>query len=156
MPAGGAELVARAMRAWSTAAAGRFTFQNTTSEELAGLRIHFIRFATKFGETLPEVDPGRMEIVGAEVGITVNSEGDALDRRIVTYLTALHEIGHALGLPHRDEFSSIMYSFRLPGDSERYFGGYRQLLRSADDVGSAAATGLSPQDVTEIRALYDR
>ena len=77
-------------------------------------------------------------------------------RRIVAYLTTLHEIGHALGLPHRDQFSSIMYAFRLPGDSERYFGGYRGLLRSADDVGAATATGLSPQDVTELRARYDR
>ena len=89
------------------------------------------------------------------MGITVNAQGDDLDRRIVTYLTALHEIGHALGLPHRDEFSSIMYSFRLPNDSERYFGGYRALLRSADDVGLAAAPGLSASDVAELRSLYD-
>jgi hypothetical protein len=49
-----------------------------------------------------------------------------------------------------------MYSFRLPNDSERYFGGYRALLRSVDDVGSASATGLSPQDVAVLRDLYDR
>jgi hypothetical protein len=156
IPTAGADLVARAMRTWTTAAEGRFTLQRTTFEQLAGLRIHFIRYSFKFGETLPQVDPQSRDIVRADVGITVNSQGDDLDRRIVTYLTALHEIGHALGLPHRDEFSSIMYSFRLPNDSERYFGGYRALLRSADDVGSASATGLSGQDVAVLRALYDR
>ena len=155
-PAGGADLVARAMRTWTSAADGRFTLQSTTVENRSGLRVHFIRYSFKFGETIPQVDPQSGDIVRADVGITVNSQGDALDRRIVTYLTALHEIGHALGLPHRDEFSSIMYSFRLPNDSERYFGGYRALLRSADDVGSSAASGLSESDVTAIRALYDR
>lgn len=155
-PPNATDLVTRAMRTWTTAAAGRFTLQVTTFERLAGLRIHFIRYSFKFGETLPQVDPQSGDIVRADVGITVNAQGDDLDRRIVTYLTALHEIGHALGLPHRDEFSSIMYSFRLPNDSERYFGGYRALLRSADDVGSAAAPGLSASDVAELRSLYDR
>jgi Matrixin len=155
-PAGGADLVARAMRTWTTAADGRFSLQSTTFENRAGLRVHFIRYAFKFGETIPQVDPQSGDIVRADVGITVNSHGDDLDRRIVTYLTALHEIGHALGLPHRDEFSSIMYSFRLPNDSERYFGGYRALLSSANDVGSSAASGLSTSDVAVVRALYDR
>jgi hypothetical protein len=156
LPSGGADLVARAMRTWTTVADGRFNLQGTTVEQMSGLRVHFIRYSFKFGETIPQVDPQSGDIVRADVGITVNSQGDDLDRRIVTYLTALHEIGHALGLPHRDEFSSIMYSFRLPNDSERYFGGYRALLRSANDIGTTAAPGLSAQDVVALRTLYDR
>ena len=74
----------------------------------------------------------------------------------MVYLTALHEIGHALGLPHTDPFSDIMYSFRRADDAERYFGAYRRQLRDADDVGSASATGLSAGDVAALHALYAR
>lgn len=156
MPRGAAELVALAMRTWTTAADGRFTLLDTRDASRAKLRVHFIRSIGKFGETLPRVDPQSGDIVSAEVGITVDALGDALERRIVTYLTALHEIGHALGLPHRDDFSSIMYLFRYPTDSERYFGRYRDRLRSPDDIGSPSATGLSTEDIAALRELYDR
>ena len=79
-----------------------------------------------------------------------------MTRHIVVYLTALHELGHALGLPHTDEFSDIMYSFRRPDDGERYFGAYRKKLRAIGDIGSASATGLSSADVAALRQLYDR
>jgi predicted Zn-dependent protease len=82
--------------------------------------------------------------------------GDALQRRLVIYLTALHELGHALGLPHTTTFDDIMYSFRQPGDGERYFGAYRRRLRSAEDIGTDRATGLSTADVAALHALYDR
>ena len=39
--------------------------------------------------------------------------------------------------------------------SERFFGSYRRRLRSADDIGTARATGLSPNDARELRALYE-
>ena len=74
----------------------------------------------------------------------------------MTYLTALHEIGHALGLSHRDDFNSIMYLFRYPTDGERYFGRYRARLRSPNDIGSPSATGLAAEDIEVLRALYDR
>ena len=41
-------------------------------------------------------------------------------------------------------------------NGERYFGGFKKLLTSAADIGSPTATGLSPQDVGRLRALYDR
>jgi hypothetical protein len=82
--------------------------------------------------------------------------GDALDERIIIYLTALHELGHALGLPHTDDFSTIMYSFRRPDDGARYFGAYRRRLRAADDVGSPSASGVAPADIAALRRLYSR
>ena len=108
-----------------------------------------------YGETAPRVDRSTGRIASAEVQISGNIGGDLLTQRIVIYLTALHELGHALGLPHTDDFNDIMYSFRRPDDGERYFGAYRRRLRGPDDMGSATATGLSTSDIDALRTLYD-
>jgi len=42
------------------------------------------------------------------------------------------------------------------GDGERYFMNYRQRLRSAEDIGAPAATGISAEDLRALRMLYDR
>jgi hypothetical protein len=80
--------------------------------------------------------------------------GDRLQRKLVAYLTLLHEIGHALGLPHTDDFNTIMYRFRRPTDPARYFLRYRRRLGSERDVGSQHASGLSPADAAALRQLY--
>jgi len=118
-----------------------------------------VRFATAdgiYGEAAPRIDRTTGFIGSADVLIAGGIPGDALQQRIVIYLTALHELGHALGLPHTAEFDDIMYSFRRPDDGERYFGAYRRRLRSAADIGTDGATGMSPADVAALRALYDR
>ena len=95
--------------------------------------------------------------MSADVVIASDTGGDdPLNQRIVIYLTALHELGHALGLPHTDNFADIMYSFRRPDDGERYFSAYRQRLRSPDDIGSKTASGLSSNDLAAVRELYRR
>jgi hypothetical protein len=109
-----------------------------------------------YGETAPHVDRTTGAIGSAEVLIGGVVSGDARRQRVVIYLTALHELGHALGLPHTDAFDDIMYSFRRPDDGERYFGAYERRLRSIDDIGTERATGLSPADLAAIRVLYDR
>ncbi len=112
--------------------------------------------ADLYGESRPQADDRTGEIFRADVFITADVMGDPLDRRIVLYLTALHEIGHALGLPHNNDFGSIMYAFRLPGDGERYFGAYRNRIRSPEDIGRSAANGLSEADVETLRRLYSQ
>jgi hypothetical protein len=156
VPPGAAALVDRALKTWTDAADGRVTLQKAATSDAAKLRIRFISSDTNFGETLPRIDRRTGAIVEAEVAINADAPGDALTQRIVIYLTALHELGHALGLPHNDDFGSIMYRFRAPDDGERYFGNYRQRLHSIQDIGAAPATGLSADDVQALRALYQR
>src|SRR5262249_11320784 len=109
-----------------------------------------------YGETRPVFDRRTGLIAAADVVINADASGDVMTQQIVVYLTALHELGHALGLTHTDDFADIMYSFRRPDAGERYFGAYRRKLRAMADIGSPSATGLSPADVAALRRLYDR
>ena len=155
-PKGGDELVERAMKSWTAAADGRFSLARTATKDAAGIRVHFFTRDWRYGMTEARPDPTTGLIAEAEVVIAADVDGDALDRQIVVYLTALHEIGHALGLAHSADIADIMYLFRLPGDGERFFGTYRKRLRSADDIGSARAVGMPAEDVRVLRAMYDR
>jgi len=146
------------MKAWTEASGRRFHLDRTSDRDAAPLRVHFVAGDNVYGEARPRVDRPTGAIVEADVHINADLAGfgDRMDQRIILYLTALHELGHALGLPHTDDFSTIMYSFRRPDDGERYFGAYRQRLRSELDVGAATATGLAPADIVALRALYGR
>ena len=157
LPARGDQLVERAMQTWGTASDGAFTLRRTFVERDAGIRVYFNGAGGNYGETRPHVNRATGVIDEAEVAIAADApiQVDPLTRDIIVYLTALHELGHALGLEHTANFDDIMYLFRQPDDGPRYFGNYRKRLRSADDIGTAAATGLSAYDVATLRALYN-
>jgi hypothetical protein len=154
-PLGGDVLVERAMRSWTDAAAGRLILTRSRTREAAPVRVHFFRDDYRYGVTSPRLDERTGTIVEAEVAVAGDAAGDELTKRIVVYLTALHELGHALGLPHTTNFDDIMYLFRLPGDGVRYFQNYRQRLGPAGEVG-VAASGLSRDDIRALQELYDR
>ena len=63
---------------------------------------------------------------------------DPLFRDTVVYLTCVHEIGHAFGLPHTSAFADIMYSFQHGGDFVAYFMRFREELEVWDDIEQAS------------------
>src|SRR5262245_57091302 len=111
-PAGAAALVERAMNVWTEASNGRLTLVRAGARADAAIRVFFVQSDTNYGEAAPRVDPKTGLITQADVAINGEVPDDPLDARIIVYLTALHELGHALGLRHSDTFSAIMYRFR--------------------------------------------
>jgi hypothetical protein len=152
-PPAGDRLVERAAQTWTKASDGRLTLQRTLVRTDADIQVFFNGAGGNYGETRPHIDAAGF-IDRADVAIAADVPVDPLTKQIIAYLTALHELGHAIGLEHTANFADIMYLFRRPDDGTRYFGNYRALLRSADDIGSATATGLSADDVKALRDLY--
>jgi predicted Zn-dependent protease len=77
---------------------------------------------------------------------------DILLRDTIVYLTCVHELGHAVGMPHTRKFEDIMYFFGYGGDIVDYFMRYRSKLLSRADI--AKYSGLSRSDIEVLRTLY--
>ena len=76
---------------------------------------------------------------------------DPLLREAITYLTCVHESGHALGLVHTSDFADIMYSFQYGGDIPEYFGRYRRLLHKREDIRDHS--GISNSDRVQLEKV---
>ncbi len=154
------DLATWALEAWERSANGALRLE-PGPESTALLRVYWVRASFGlYGEMRPLIVNGRRgaavfirpdtRALGEE--IAQRSREDPLFRDAVVYLTCLHELGHAFGLNHTAEFADVMYYFGFGGDISRFFGRYRDKLRSRNDI--ASVSGLSAGDLAQLRALY--
>jgi len=157
------ELARWAMRAWEQAARGAIEFSPSPLSK-ARVRLYWAPEASQglYGESRAIEVQGKP---GAEVYVMCNLHSlgpkveelgskDHLFRDTIVYLTAVHELGHALGLAHTRTNADIMYSFEYGGSVVDYFGRYRRKLRERDDIRDNS--GLSADDQRHVQVLYKR
>lgn len=154
------DLARAAFDAWARESGGRLRFAETTAQD-ALIHVVWIDPASGvYGEMRTVVVDGRPRAL-LYVTPSVDLQGpaiarlaadDPLLRDTIVYLTCVHELGHAIGLPHTTDFEDIMYSFAFGGDIVRYFMRYRERLADRTDI--ANHSGLSAGDRAVLHGLY--
>lgn len=154
------DLARAAFEAWARESGGRLRFVEAPAEDAL---IHVVWIdpgSGVYGEMRTVLIDGRPRAL-LYVTPSVDLQGpaiarlaadDPLLRDTIVYLTCVHELGHAIGLPHTADFADIMYSFAYGGDIVRYFMRYRERIASRADI--ANHSGLSPGDRAVLHGLY--
>lgn len=147
-----------AIEAWARAVDPGTVVQES-SEDDAVVRIRWVAAEEGlFGEMRERRVDGRFaaelfihpqtDDLGAD--IAREARADPLFRDAIVFLTCVHELGHAFGLPHTAEFADIMYSFQYGGDFVAYFRRFRNKLGKREDIRTA-----SPFSVGDRAALRE-
>lgn len=156
------DLAKWALDAWRRTAPKKLRFE-PAPEATALVRLYWARAdAGQFGEMQPLIVGVRRgaavyirpDLESLDPDLARRAAADDLLRETIVYLTCVHELGHAMGLTHTEDFRDIMYYFGFGGDIPEFFGRYRRLLHTRDDI--AMNAGLSAADIERMMTMYGR
>lgn len=149
-----------ALEAWGRQANPPLEFE-PAPEESATIRVYWVSGASGlYGEMRARVVDERPaadvfvlpDTDGLGPDIALAARADPLFRDTVVYLTCVHELGHAFGLAHTDQFADIMYTFQFGGDFVAYFTRFREQIEAREDIPRASPFSVADRDA--LRSLY--